>query len=320
MIINGNLNAFGLDISDKSVKAVQLEQRRTFRGKKQLFLRAFGEIKIPKGVIFNGEIKDANKLAPAISQLLKNTKIKNHAVVASLPEKKSFLKLLEIKAKNERNLNEGLPKIIESHLPVSYKEIYADWQIISHRDDSMSRHYKVLVGAASRKSVDSLTNFLESLRLIPMALEIEGVAIARSVLGPSKPLPNKKILNHAIVNIGATSSNLIFAQNNIPALSLTLPTPENSAKIDDIVKKINKALSFYISSDDKNKLSGICMGGEGMDLSKLNTLLSQKLGIKIKTCGSLTGIITKNTAFQKESTKYATAIGLAIRGAISQFL
>ncbi|NQU83980.1 MAG: pilus assembly protein PilM, partial [Parcubacteria group bacterium] len=280
MVLNGNKNTFGLDICDDSAKVVQLKQQRTFRGKSRLLLSSYGEIRLPKGIIRNGEILSLEKLSPYISELLKKTKIKSKKVVVSLPEKKSFLHLLEINARNEKNLEEGLPRIIESHLPVSYKEIYADWQIISKKDEGGDLiRYKVLFGAVLRKTSDSITELLKSLDLLPVALEIEGVALSRSAL---RLEPETKSKNYAIVDIGSTSSNIIFTQDSTPTLSLDIPVSGNA-----ITKTIADSLKLSVEAAEKTKLKcgldlKLCEGKLRPVLSYIITDVTQKIQKAIK--------------------------------------
>ena len=60
---------FGLDISDLSLKIVNLERKGGgFR------LRSFGEAKIPPGVIRNGEIKKEDNLAKIIKKAISEVK------------------------------------------------------------------------------------------------------------------------------------------------------------------------------------------------------------------------------------------------------
>ena len=353
-MFNNDLHPFGLDIGDESIKVARFKKRKNFKGKDEIILDTFGEKRLLGNIIKDGEIKDISKLAQAISELLIQTNIKSKYTVVALPEKKAFLKLLEIKARNEKNLIEGIPKILESHLPVPYKDIYLDWEIISKKTDKDGMvEYKVLIAAAIRKTVDIFTELLESINLIPLAIEMEGLAIAR---GAFRPKPNtKQYSNKLIIDIGSTSSNLIFIQNNIPSLSLNMSVSgnemtniiEKSLKlskekaektkikcgldlnlcdgklrpvllsiIDNIVKKTKQSLNFCKNSFGQEQVNEIYLSGGGSNLKKLDAVLSQKLKIKVRKCNPLENIKINNQNFQKDAVRYTTAIGLAIRSII----
>ena len=74
-------SAFGLDISDLSLKAVQLSEDKD---KKKIV--SFSRIQIPPGIIVDGEIINKEKVVVAIKKLLASAvprKIKNKRVVCS---------------------------------------------------------------------------------------------------------------------------------------------------------------------------------------------------------------------------------------------
>ncbi|NQU84012.1 MAG: pilus assembly protein PilM, partial [Parcubacteria group bacterium] len=68
------------------------------------------------------------------------------------------------------------------------------------------------------------------------------------------------------------------------------------------------------------KISGIYLSGGGANLNKFDSILSQKLKIKVRKCDPTYGIQYKDPLFQKQGPKYATAIGLAIRGIIYPYV
>src|SRR3989338_402730 len=86
--------AFGLDISDLSVKAVQLKKK-----KGGFFLSSFGEFQVPAGVIDRGQIKEEKELADILKRIrneVHGTKIQTPCVVASLPEEQAFLQIIQL--------------------------------------------------------------------------------------------------------------------------------------------------------------------------------------------------------------------------------
>ena len=80
--------AFGLDLSDLSLKIVSLEERgKGFR------LSSFGEASIPEGVIEGGEIRKEEKLVQVIRKAVaevKGKKIQTNYIITSLPQQKKI--------------------------------------------------------------------------------------------------------------------------------------------------------------------------------------------------------------------------------------
>jgi type IV pilus assembly protein PilM len=357
-LLNHTFSGFGLDIDDSAIKIVQLKKSRTFSGKSFFMLEGYGKTELPKGIVENGEIKDTAQLAEFISQLISETrpkKIKSRSAVASLPEKKSFLKLFEIKAKNDAETENEIKKNINRDFPLSDDELYIDTQIISKKRDGENFKYRILVGAIQKNYADSLTETFKISNIIPVAFETEGIATARSVFKLEPTIFDAPISNQAIIDIGSTTSNIIFMQKEAPAFSLSLPISGNSmtksiasslkiseakaeklkmecgldaklcdgklqtalsALIKDISQKIENAIAFYNKSFPKNKITKISLSGGGAKLLNLDDALSQNLKIKIRKCDPLTNIKTNDVEFQKDAMQYATAIGLAVRALI----
>ena len=89
-----NPKAFGLDISDLSLKFIDLEKKGNF-----LSLASWGEIAVRPGIIEEGEIKDEEALSEIIKDGLnkvKGKKLKTRDVIASLPEKNAFLQVIKM--------------------------------------------------------------------------------------------------------------------------------------------------------------------------------------------------------------------------------
>ena len=65
---NDNLNAFGIDLSDRSIKVAQIKKKDN-----KLRLYAYGRENIPKGLIEDGEIKKREEVIRLIKKSVLNT-------------------------------------------------------------------------------------------------------------------------------------------------------------------------------------------------------------------------------------------------------
>ena len=80
--------AFGLDISDFSLKIISLKKQG-----KGFAVASFGRFPIKKGIIEKGEIKQEKELTSLIKKALQNVKgdkLVSRHVVVSLPEERPF--------------------------------------------------------------------------------------------------------------------------------------------------------------------------------------------------------------------------------------
>ena len=189
LIINTQKPAFGLDISDVSMKAMLLQKR-----KGEVSPRAWTDLKIPPGVIENDEIKDKKNLVQSIKNLIQNTKgglIKTKRVIASVPESKSFVRIINLPPMEDEEIREAIPWEVEEHIPVDIESVYLDWQKIEVGKGPKSvwlegeediNQTKILVMATPKKIIDDLAEVLKKAGLIPQILEIESAAATRALI------------------------------------------------------------------------------------------------------------------------------------------
>jgi len=360
MFINPFPNAFGLDINDLSLKLVQLE--RTTNWKRQTYFKpkVFRSLELPPGLIVNGELQQPEEVRKKIHHLLQGNKkqlpIKSPWVVAGLPETKSFIKLINVCQPAEELFDDEIKNLAKKHIPYDENECYyLEWQIMPTNNPKESR---ILIGAIPCQIADSYTYLLESLGLGVIALEVEALAIARSLITASKGYENEA---RAILDLGATRSSLVVYDHDIVQFSTTLNfsgellTTALSQKLhlsledaealkietgldykakknkswsiiseqtEELEKQLKNAMQFYYSHfPDANRITKITMCGGTSNLKYLDKVLSAKLKVLCRA-----GHPWKNLNWNKkiamndkEALGYATAIGLALRAADNPF-
>jgi len=275
LLTNNSTCPIGLDISDLSIKLVQLDNRR---GK--IKIQALSKLNLPQGIIVNGEIKNKVELIKAIKKIISDPlygKISSEEVVACLPESKTFIKLIEIQ-KSPNPLTDIIGSEIEKHVPMALNEIYYDWQIIEETTDK----YLILIGAAPKNIVNQYTDLLDEAKLSPIALEIEPISICRSLLKEEasnlKPImfgAKTKIdagLNYGIIDIGANHTCMIFYSGKAILFTVSMPISG-----EEITAKISQALNLTKEQAEKAKI--IC----GLDENKANGVIKDILTDNLKS-------------------------------------
>ena len=232
---------FGLDISDLSLKIVKLRKKRG-----ALSLASFGEAKIKPGIIKEGEIKDEKALIQILKKAsveVKGEKLKTKYVVASLPEEKAFLQVIQMPKMKEEELKSAVIYEAENYIPLPIGEVYLDSQIVppvyNHLD-----HLDVLITALPKKTVNSYLFSLKEAGLKPIAFEIESQAIARALIkneATTSPL--------LLIDLGATRAGLIIFSGH--SLRLTSAMPVSSQIFTEI---ISKSLGVDLTEAEKLKI------------------------------------------------------------------
>lgn len=233
--------AFGLDISDLSLKIIKLKKKRGV-----LSLASFGETEIKPGIIRAGEIKDEKKLAEIIKEAIKKVKgekLKTKYVVASLPEEKAFLQVITLPKMSEEDLKSAVIYEAENYIPLPIDQVYLDSQIVPPVYDHLD-HFDVLIAALPKKTVDPYLSCLKSAGLKPKALEIESLAIGRALI--KNELTTSPVL---LIDIGATRTSFIIFSGH--ALRFTSSIPVSSGNFTEI---ISKALGIDLAEAEKLKI------------------------------------------------------------------
>lgn len=198
----------GLDISPASIKAAILKKARDER----FDLIALGQTVLSEGVITEGVIKDEDSFKQALEAMLKN---KNNNFpnatffVASLPEEKAFLRIVELPILKKEELAEALKPEIEANIPLTLDEVYYDYEILN--SSNAEGHYDIMVNAVPKRIIDSYVSFFTKNNFHLLALEIESVAAARSLFNTAAKL-NESIL---ILDIGATKTRFMIVAEGI---------------------------------------------------------------------------------------------------------
>lgn len=261
-LIGSPKKIFGLDISDLSIKAIEIGIRA---GKK--YIRATGSAAVPLGYIEDGEIKNEEGVAEIIKKILEKSekKFTSKYAVLSLPETKTFIKVIEIPEKNQpakETIREELPR----HMPISSEDVQMDWQ--GNNEDQKNK--KFLVGVVPQSVAEEYTNVCKMAGVGVAALEIEAQAIARSVLTEEnktkdinwlsklinkKDSPKNKNRDYPpkiIVDFGATRTSLILVDEGFIQFTNNL----NKISGKNITDKISRELS--LSEDEAEKAKIIC--------------------------------------------------------------
>lgn len=239
--LNLKSEAFGLDISDFSLKIAKLKKKGKF-----LSLASYGEGEIPPGIIKNGEIRDEVALAKIIKKTVSSVegeKLKTKYVVASLPEEKSFLQVIQMPKIPLEDLKSAVIYEAENYIPFPIEEVYLDFQIVPSLFDHLD-HYDILINALPKKVIDPYLNSLKMAGLIPKVLEIESSAIARALI--KNGISSSPVI---LIDLGATRTGFAIFSGSCLRFTTSI-----SVSSQDLTKIIAKKLNLDLKKADEIKI------------------------------------------------------------------
>jgi len=341
--------AFGLDISDSSIKIVQL-----YRQKDKFDIDLYAEKLIPKGVVQRGAIKDGEKLSEILIKIVKEhgDGVLSNYVVCSLPDEQVFLKTIKVPKGGEKELEHTALIETERNIPIDVRNAYLDFSVLKSKDKD--KEAGVLLAAAQLPVADSYINSLQTAGLSPIILEPEVAAIARSVIAEED-----KSISLVIVEMGANRTRLIGygfgtilftgsvdfstdAVNKKIAEKLNIKeeeakkikwTPKSleDKKYGPVFKDIlDNDLSVLAEGIKKNILSWknsgevksfsakkLVLSGGGANIPGISEKLEKDVSLPVQTAHIFENLFRnkKNPPMDKRTALlFSTALGLAVRG------
>ena len=309
--------AIGIDLSESSVKVIQLAKKG-----KDVSLLSVNQKNIPFGLMQEGDIHDCSALAGEIKTAIKEVKgekIKSNQVICNLPEEKVFIRAIELPRMKKSEMNNAVRWEAENHIPFSVDKVYLDWQVIKKADKQNSKNL-ILIAAAPRLLIDSYLNCLKEAGLEPIGLEPESVALVRSLIAPEEKNESTMIIDmgfngfsfvvysagairfSARVNISgqlfdqavAEKMNVSFKEAERLKIQVGLDKDKDpkvfkalQVVVDKVAEKAEEYISYYTGYKDRkadpNKtVSRILLCGGDAFLNNLPEYLSKKINLPVK--------------------------------------
>jgi len=211
-------NFFALDISDNSLEV--LGSQKNFWG--QTVIKNVNRLPLEKGLIVDGQIKNANALIKTLKKLLataKPTKITSKHCLLSIPENKVFTHIFKVpSALKGDEIEEFLLNQAEGIIPFNRETVYADYAEM----ETDNKEKKILYVAAPKKLIDDIIAILKQLNITVLFIELESLCTSRALI--DKKTGKKATM---IIDIGGNFSNIgIFDKGGVK-LTVSLPVAGN---------------------------------------------------------------------------------------------
>ena len=343
-------SAFGLDLSDLSIKVIHIERKS--KGDE---IRSFGSVDIPLGVISDGEIIKKEIVISKIKEAVRKAgpkKLKSKKVVCSLPETKAFLRLINIPKMKEDEIKEAIKWEVEATVPLKLEQIYYDWQLLDENLNAGKNKNSVLIVAIAKNIVNQFLEIIEQAGFEPVGLEIESIAQIHSLI--KKEARQKTTL---IIDLGDRRTSFLMAVGDVPCFTSSIPISaslltDSIAKtlnlsfkdaektkinygigsfvkrdpifkaekpvLDNLIFEIKRSTDFYLTELKYSPaIDQIILCGGGALTKGVIPYLSKELGQKVILGDPWVNLNMRNKIpliRKDKSVQYSTVIGLALRG------
>lgn len=222
--------SFGLDISDESLKFVELIT--TKNGTK---VGRYGERAIPPGVIESGKIKDPKQMEEILLTLRKEAGVKS--VRVSLPEEQVYLFQLRLEKTGLKNVREGIELALEEHVPIPAQDAIFDYDLV--KEDAQS--LEVQVATIPQNIIENYLLIFERSQMLVQSFELEAQAISRAVIKKSD------LETYMIVDFGKKRTGIFIVSSGIVMFTSTLDV--GGVTLNEVIQK-----SFKTSPEEAEKM------------------------------------------------------------------
>ncbi|MEX2029207.1 MAG: pilus assembly protein PilM [Candidatus Paceibacterota bacterium] len=197
--------SFGLDISDESLKFVELVPTKS--GVK---LGRYGERKIPAGIIESGKIKNPQQLEKVLIALREEEGVK--FVRVSLPEEQVYLFQLKLDKSGLENIREGIELSLEEYVPIAAQDAIFDYEILREDEQKLELH----VAAIPKNIIENYLSVFRNSLMSVQSFELEAQAITRAVVKRGDKG------TYMIVDFGQTRSGIFIVSEGVVIFTSTL--------------------------------------------------------------------------------------------------
>ena len=232
----------GLDIGTQQIKAVELRP-----GKGGLVATGMGIAPTPVGIMQNNIITDPRLMGQTIRQLLRESGITAKRAVGSVAGQSAVvIRIIEVPKMTDAELKETMKWEVERHVPFAPSETMIDYQPLETGSalDETNPNMEVLLAVAQQDIVNNLVDTMYEAKLDPIAIDIEPLASGRAVLDVAggqpvvrkqrfinpvdAPFENNAVETVAVVNIGASNTDISIFQDGQLAFPRSLPLAGDS--------------------------------------------------------------------------------------------
>lgn len=222
--------SFGLDISDESVKFVEL-----INTKNGIRLGKYGERSIPPGVIESGKIQDFKKMEDILSSLRKEEGIRH--VHVSLPEEQVYLFPLRLEKTGLKNIREGIELALEDHIPILAQDTIFDYDFVGENAQSL----EVQVSAIPKDIIENYLSIFLNSKISVHSFELEAQSISRAVVKQGD------LDTYMIVDFGKKRTGIFIVSKGVVIFTSTLDV--GGLTLTNMIEK-----NFNVSFEEADKM------------------------------------------------------------------
>jgi len=332
----------GLDIGVSGIKAVELSGKRTPR------LLAYNRLPLPWDTISTeGEIKNRQVVVTALRKLFEGNNFSSKRVAVGASGTAIITRKISVPKMTVSDLKHQLYWEAEQYIPFNVEEVNLDFAIIGNNNQTQAGApmMDVLLVAAKKDYIHSLTSIIEEAGLIPSVVDIQAFALGNAFEFNYSHLVDTSPggTTNVIIDFGAGSTKISIVEGDkttftrelrqcgigctqLLAERLALPVdqaervkimeavnPQVKEVITEynqaLVEEISRTLDFYISQGSDRALQGIYICGGASRTEGLIAALESKLPAPVQALNPVQNVAGSGKAMNAQAIRELSYLG-----------
>lgn len=238
----------GVDIGSDAIRAVEVVDPAGANPT----IERFHEVPLPEGAARSGDVLEVHTVSASLKRLWSEGGFKSKSVALGMGNQRVLARDLTVPRMPLQRIRESLPFQVQEMLPVPVADALLDFYPVSEADGENGPVIHGLLVAAIKEAVMANVSAVELAGLAPVEVDLIPFALTRvHVRGDNAQGTT------ALIDIGATTTNVVIVTNGIPQFVRIIP-----AGGDDITNALVQRLDMGrdIAEQVKRRLGIITAG------------------------------------------------------------
>ena len=222
MLFKKQKSQLGIDIGTSNIKLVELKPTD-----KTYTLETYGIANVSFNLTGKDSAGSINHTASVLKELMKRSGVTSNKAVASLPNSSVFTSLIELPKIPQNELKRAIEFEAKKYVPLPLEEVALSWSALEEKPLKITKDtnlgnfkqdtskQKILLTAVPTVVIDNYLKIFQAAGIQPEALEIEALALIRSILSRNSDA-------NIVIDIGAKSTSINLVNNGYLRLSKSL--------------------------------------------------------------------------------------------------
>jgi len=292
---------FAIDFGARSIKVVKLHKISD-----GYELDNYGVTLSPEGAIANGEIFNPIVVADVLTELLKDSGIRDRKAIIAITGQKIIIREIVLPIMEDKELISGVMWEAPKYVPYDLNESIIDAEKVDEFvEKDGNKMMRVLLVAAPKNIIQPYMEVLKKAKIVPKIVDVVSSANVRAFknhLSDKKEEEKEELIIDIIISIGASSTILSLVEKGNLKFTRNILVGGN-----DITKAIAKFLNISFDEAEKLKRETKIVLGPEAEEEKITE--SEKIIVKILS--QITKEVRKSLSYyktQSQKVKYNNMI------------